>query len=133
MAHKLSPLAPTSFPSLSPIAGVRLATANSGLRYQGRDDLLLVALDPGTTVAGVLTQSKTCSAPVVWCRESLPLGSARALVVNSGNANAFTGKAGQLTVEHTAAKAAELAGCQPHEVYLGARNSFSRQMAASGL
>ena len=88
---KISPFAPKHAPHIPAIDGVRLATAAAGIRYPGRSDLLLVLFDPGTTVAGVLTQSKTASAPVDWCRKHLAHGMARALVVNSGNANAFTG------------------------------------------
>jgi len=113
-----SPLAPTSIPDLPPVSGVRLATMNSGLRYKGRDDLLLVELDAGTTVAGALTRSLTRSAPVEQCARALDGGSARALVVNAGNANAFTGKAGELTVNETLRVAAELAGCGTDEVFL---------------
>src|SRR5258708_38587911 len=87
MASAVSPLAPARFPDMPPIAGVRLATAAAGIRYAGRTDVLLTLLDPGTTVAGVLTRSKCPSAPVDWCRAKLKAGKARALVVNSGNAN----------------------------------------------
>ena len=81
------------------IAGVRLATAAAGIKYQGRTDVLLALFDEGTTVAGVFTRSKCPSAPVEWCREQIKRGNARALVVNSGNANAFTGKNGRDAVE----------------------------------
>src|SRR5437868_6628520 len=91
----ISPLAPTSIPDMPVIAGVRLATAAAGIRYQGRTDVLLALLDQGTSVAGVFTKSKCPSAPVDWCRAKLKRGEARALVVNSGNANAFTGKTGR--------------------------------------
>src|SRR6478672_10958884 len=94
MAAAVSPLAPQSPPAMPAIAGVRLATAAAGIKYAGRTDVLLALLDPGTVAAGVFTRSKCPSAPVDWCREALQDGSARALVVNSGNANAFTGPAG---------------------------------------
>ena len=87
----VSPFAPTTLPHLPPLEGVRFATAEAGIRYKGRTDLLVAVLDEGTAAAGVLTQSKTASAPVLWCRKSLKKGKARILVVNSGNANAFTG------------------------------------------
>jgi glutamate N-acetyltransferase/amino-acid N-acetyltransferase len=90
-AAKLSPFAPSRLPEMPAVPGVRLAACEAGIRYQGRTDLMLAAFEPGTTVAGVLTRSKTCSAPVLWCRAGLEHGRARALVVNSGNANAFTG------------------------------------------
>jgi glutamate N-acetyltransferase / amino-acid N-acetyltransferase len=94
MGHQVSPLAPERFPELPPISGVRLATGETGIRYKNRPDVLLAVMDPGTAVAGCFTKSKSRSAPVDWCVESLPAGSARAVVVNAGNANAFTGKAG---------------------------------------
>ena len=102
MTGKVSPLAPATIAELPPIHGVRLATASAGIRYEGRTDVLLAALDKGTAVAGVLTRSKCPSAPVEWCRSRLPQGRARALVVNSGNANAFTGASGIAAVKRTA-------------------------------
>jgi glutamate N-acetyltransferase / amino-acid N-acetyltransferase len=118
MAIALSPLAPKSYPELPPIEGVSFATAQAGIRYKDRTDLLLVLLAEGTQVAGVLTRSKCPSAPVDWCRKGLATGKARALVVNSGNANAFTGQAGVATVERTAALAAGLLECRPGEILL---------------
>jgi len=114
----VSPLAPAALPVLPPIAGVQLATTQAGIRYQGRTDLLLVSLAEGTHVAGVFTRSKAPSAPIDWCRAALLYGSARALLVNSGNANAFTGKRGVASVQASAAAAATLLGCTPQEVYL---------------
>jgi glutamate N-acetyltransferase/amino-acid N-acetyltransferase len=114
----VSPLAPASFPTMAPIAGVRLASYAAGIRYSGRDDVMLAELAPGSTIAGVLTQSTMPGQPVIWCRECLPRGTVRAIVVNSGNANVFTGRAGWQVVESTAATAARLFGCDPHEVYL---------------
>ncbi len=113
----VSPLAPKSFPKLPPLAGVRLATGAAGVRYQQRTDVLMALLAPGTQVAGVFTTSKTASAPVLWCRDKLG-GEARVLVVNSGNANAFTGKAGQEGVREIANEAAALVGCLPQEVFM---------------
>src|SRR6201989_239347 len=108
-AHPVSPLAPKAFPKLPPLAGVRLATCAAGVRYQQRTDVLLALLAPGTQVAGVFTTSRTASAPVLWCRDKLKGGEARVLVVNSGNANAFTGKAGQEGVSAIAEEAAAVA------------------------
>jgi len=133
MATTVSPLAPAAFPSLPPMAGVRFATANSGIRYKGRDDVLLAVFDAGTTVAGVLTRSKTASAPVEWCRMALPHGQARALVVNAGNANAFTGKAGNATVQATVRAAAELAGCAPEEVYVASTGVIGIPLAPDAI
>ncbi|WP_431855722.1 bifunctional glutamate N-acetyltransferase/amino-acid acetyltransferase ArgJ [Azospirillum sp.] len=133
MALPVSPLAPASFPSLPVIAGVRFATTNSGIRYKGRDDVMLAVLDPGTTVAGVLTRSKTASAPVEWCRMALAHGQARAVVVNAGNANAFTGKAGDATVQATVKAAAALAGCAPAEVYLSSTGVIGIPLAPDAI
>jgi len=117
MAHPVSPLAPGSMPALEPLVGVTLATAETGIRYKNRPDVLLALLPKGTTAAGCLTTSKSSSAPVDWCKTSLKLGSARALLVNAGNANAFTGKAGVATVTAVAKAAAKQFGCKPHEVF----------------
>src|SRR5476649_2972839 len=124
MSSTVSPLAPTDVPDMPAIAGVKLATAAAGIRYKGRTDVLLAVMDKGTTVAGVFTQSKCPSAPVEWCRARLSrdkssrAGFARALVVNSGNANAFTGKTGRQATTVTASLAAKALGCSPNEVYL---------------
>jgi glutamate N-acetyltransferase/amino-acid N-acetyltransferase len=114
----VSPLAPAHFAILPPLAGVRLATVAAGIRYAQRTDVLLAVLAPGTEVAGVFTKSKTASAPVVWCQDKLKGGKARALVVNSGNANAFTGKLGQDGVTEIAQSAAAIVGCRQQEVFM---------------
>ena len=113
-----SPLAPERPPHLPAIGGVSLATASCGIRYQGRRDLMVALLDPGTTMAGVFTRSLTAGAPVDWCRHALPRGKARAIVVNSGNANVFTGRAGKQVVQQTAEAMAKLVGGHPREVYI---------------
>jgi glutamate N-acetyltransferase/amino-acid N-acetyltransferase len=115
---KISPFAPARPPQLPVIDGVRMAACAAGIRYPGRTDLLLALFHPGTCVAGVLTKSKTASAPVEWCRTHLKHGMARALVVNSGNANAFTGTRGREAVKRTAHAAAEVAGCLDADVYI---------------
>src|SRR3546814_9900210 len=94
-----SPLAPERFPALPAIAGLRFATAACGIKYKGRTDVCLMVLAPGSTVAGVLTRPKTASAPVEWCRAQLPPGRARAILVNSGNANAFPRTSGATRTE----------------------------------
>jgi glutamate N-acetyltransferase/amino-acid N-acetyltransferase len=126
----VSPLAPATVPELSTVAGVRLATASAAIRYEGRTDVLLAVLDKGTTVAGVLTRSKCPSAPVDWCRARLAQGRARALVVNSGNANAFTGAKGQAAVKRTAALAAEVVGCKPGEVLIASTGVIGEPLDA---
>ena len=113
-----SPLAPARFPDLPAVGGVRLRVHAAGLRYHNRADLFLALLDPGTTVAGTLTRSLCPSAPVDWCRARLPAGTARAIVCNAGNANAFTGTAGETSAQKTAATVAAVHGIAPHEVFL---------------
>jgi glutamate N-acetyltransferase / amino-acid N-acetyltransferase len=113
----VSPLA-VPLPALPPVAGVRLGAASAGIRYQGRTDLMMAEFAPGTTVAGVFTRNRCPGAPVDWDRAALKGGKARALVVNAGNANVFTGKAGERAVAATAEAAAALTGCKPREVFL---------------
>ncbi len=127
-----SPLAPKNFPEILPIAGVRLAVAASGMRYQGRDDLLLMAFDKGTVVAGMYTTSRAPSAPVDWCRARLPdgYGAARALLVNAGNANAFTGKNGELALKACAGAAAKALGCRTGQVMIGSTGVIGLPMDA---
>ncbi len=131
MSSAVSPLAPKDIPDMPAIAGVRLATAEAGIRYKGRTDVLLAVLDKGTAVAGVFTKSKCPSAPVEWCRAKLPRGQARALVVNSGNANAFTGKTGRQSTAMTAAIAAKAVGCSPNEIYLASTGVIGEPLDAS--
>ena len=117
MAHQVSPLAPAAFPELPEIAGVKLAAAETGIRYKNRPDVLLAVMDKGTTVAGCFTRSKSRSAPVDWCVKSLSGGTARAAVINAGNANAFTGKAGVATVTAVAKAAAKTLAARPAEIF----------------
>ena len=114
----VSPLAPKTQPDMPTIAGVRIATAKAGIKYKNRVDLMAMVFDEGTAVAGVFTRSKCPSAPVELCREHLPGGKARILVVNAGNANAFTGKKGRHTTAVAATAAAGAAGCAEDEVFL---------------
>jgi len=114
----ISPLAPSNFPRLPVINGLRLATAGCRIKRTDRDDVLLIEFDSGTNVAGVLTRSKMTSAPVDWCRKNLPGGQAQALLVNSGNANAFTGSKGQITVEEIASAISESLTCRPSRVFM---------------
>ena len=127
----VSPLAPARTPALPPVAGVRLATAEAGIRYRGRTDVLLALLEPGTAVAGVFTRSRCPSAPVDWCRAALAGGRARALVVNSGNANAFTGMKGRGAVTLTADIAGRAAGCGPQEVFLASTGVIGEPLDGS--
>ncbi|PXW57794.1 bifunctional glutamate N-acetyltransferase/amino-acid acetyltransferase ArgJ [Methylobacterium sp. B4] len=128
---EISPLAPSTTPALPEIAGVRLATAQAGIRYKDRTDVLYVALDEGTAVAGVFTRSRCPSAPVDWCRDALTTGlGARALVVNSGNANAFTGLKGREAVALTAEIAGQAAGCAPSAVMIASTGVIGEPLDA---
>jgi len=113
-----SPLAPESPPSLPPVAGVRLAARACGVRYKDRTDVCLMAFESGSTVAGVFTRSLTASAPVERCRKHVRGGRVRAILVNSGNANAFTGKGGTASVDRTVKAVAAQLGCKPTEVFV---------------
>ncbi|WP_277978532.1 bifunctional glutamate N-acetyltransferase/amino-acid acetyltransferase ArgJ [Sphingomonas phyllosphaerae] len=117
MSTSTSPLA-TPFPEMASVAGVTLRVARAHYKSWDRTDLTLAELAPGTTVAGVLTRSKCPSPEVEWCRAALVLGQARALVVNAGNSNAFTGHRGRAAVEAIAAQAAAQLGCQPSDVFV---------------
>jgi glutamate N-acetyltransferase/amino-acid N-acetyltransferase len=133
MSTAISPLAPKHVPDMPAIAGVCLATAAAGIRYAGRTDVLLALFDPGTSVAGVFTRSKCPSAPVEWCRAHLKSGKgnvARALVVNSGNANAFTGKSGRAATKLTAALTAKATGCKPDEIFLASTGVIGEPLDA---
>ena len=116
-APAISPLA-RPLPALAPMAGVRLAAGEAGIRYAGRTDVFLAEFAAGTTVAGVFTRNKCPGAPIDWCRSALAGGAARALVVNAGNANVFTGQAGRDATAATAKAAAALLGCAETEVFL---------------
>jgi len=115
MSDTVSPLA-TSFPVLPPIPGVTIAVTRAGYKSWDRADLTFAQFDEGTAVAGVLTKSRCPSPEVEWCRAALPLGVARALVVNAGNSNAFTGNRGRAAVEAITARVAGALGCQPSDV-----------------
>jgi glutamate N-acetyltransferase/amino-acid N-acetyltransferase len=125
----ISPLA-LPLPALPPVAGVKLAVGQAGIRYQGRTDVLLAAFAEGTNVAGVFTRNVCPGAPVTWCREMLPGGQARGLVVNAGNANVFNGIAGQRAVEATAKSAGETLGVQAETIFLASTGVIGEPMPA---
>jgi len=131
MSMTVSPLAPKSMPALPPIEGVRIATAEAGIRYRNRTDVLFVTLAKDSAVAGVFTRSKCPSAPVDWCRKNLEKGTARALVVNSGNANAFTGKSGAQATKLTADIAARAAGCRASQVFIASTGVIGEPLDAT--
>ena len=115
----VSPLAPAAFPAMPDIAGVTLSTAASGMKYTGRDDMLLMQLSGSGSIAAVFTKSDTAAAPVDWCRRQLGAGSgARAILVNAGNANAFTGDGGMAAVTTCCEGVATKLGCAPGEVLM---------------
>jgi glutamate N-acetyltransferase/amino-acid N-acetyltransferase len=130
MSIDISPLAPKSYAELPPIAGVRIETAAAGIKYQGRTDIMLMVFDKPAAVAGVFTTSKCPSAPVDFCRANLGGGQARALVVNSGNANAFTGQKGVAATSLTAKAAAQAVGCAESEVFLASTGVIGEPLDA---
>ncbi len=126
---KISPLAPDKFPDMPPVEGVRLAVISAGIRYSGRADLMLAELNHGTIAAGVFTRSKTASAPVEWCRRALKGGQASALLVNSGNANAFNGIKGMQAVERIVKAVADLFPCRPSTVFTASTGVIGEPLA----
>jgi len=115
----VSPLAPEGFPNLPVIEGVAFSAAQAGVRYQGRTDVMLVRLIPGTTIAGVFTRSATRSAPVLDCQTKIGADSAdgAAIIVNSGNSNAFTGKNGVVSTRAVTAAVADVLGLPETRVF----------------
>ncbi len=133
MAPKVpvSPLAPKSVPPMPPVAGVSFAAGAAGIKYQGRTDVMLALLAQGTEVAGVFTRSRCPSSPVDWCRRALARGKARVLVVNSGNANAFTGRTGVEATALTARLAAAATGASPDEIFLASTGVIGEPLDAT--
>lgn len=131
MSVAVSPLAPKSYPDMPALRGVRMATAAAGIKYKNRTDVLLMVFDRPASVAGVFTRSKCPSAPVDFCRANLGGGVARAVVVNSGNANAFTGVKGRAATELTAKSAAAAVGCSEGEVFLASTGVIGEPLDAS--
>ncbi len=130
-AAPLSPLAPKSYPEIPPIEGVRFAAGEAGVRYANRTDVMLALLDEGTQAAGVFTKSKCPSAPVDWCRARLAGGKARALLVNSGNANAFTGKAGRDATKLSAKLVSEATGAPERQIFLASTGVIGEPLDAT--
>jgi glutamate N-acetyltransferase/amino-acid N-acetyltransferase len=125
---KKSPLAPARFPVLPPVAGVQVAAAAAGVKYKGRDDVFLASLASGTNIAGVTTTSKTCSSSVEWTRSVVAKGKARGVIVNAGNANAFTGKAGAEGTRHMASAAAKVLDCKPKQVVVASTGVIGEKL-----
>lgn len=130
MSTAVSPLAPKHYPAMPEIQGVRIATAEAGIKYKGRTDVVMMVFDKPAAVAGVFTRSKCPSAAVDFCRSSLKGGYARAVIVNSGNANAFTGKKGRESTKVTAAAAAKAVGCKPDEIFLASTGVIGEPLDA---
>ncbi|MEM9223169.1 MAG: bifunctional glutamate N-acetyltransferase/amino-acid acetyltransferase ArgJ [Pseudomonadota bacterium] len=126
----LSPFAPTRYDEPAPIAGVRLVTGAAGIKAAGTTDVLLMALDDGTSAAGVFTSSRCASAPVEWCRRVLPGGACRGLLVNSGNANAFTGKKGREATQRSAELAAHALGTSAERIMLASTGVIGEPLSA---
>ncbi len=131
MSAAVSPLAPKSYPDMPALRGVRMATAAAGIKYKNRTDVLLMVFDKPASVAGVFTKSRCPSAPVDFCRANLAGGVARAVVVNSGNANAFTGVKGKAATELTGQSAAEAVGCSTSEVFLASTGVIGEPLDAT--
>ncbi|NMN70411.1 bifunctional glutamate N-acetyltransferase/amino-acid acetyltransferase ArgJ [Rhizobium sp. 57MFTsu3.2] len=131
MSGSVSPLAPKSYANVPALSGVRMATASAGIKYKNRTDVLMMVFDKPAAVAGVFTRSKCPSAPVDFCRANLPHGTARAVVVNSGNANAFTGLKGRDATALTAKSAAAAVGCGENEVYLASTGVIGEPLDAT--
>lgn len=129
---KISPFAPAELPQMPEISGVRMGSVSAGIKYKGRRDLTAMFFEPGTTVAGVFTRSRCPSAPVEICRMHLPHGEARVLVVNSGNANAFTGQRGRQATAMTVDAACRAADVAPHTVFLSSTGVIGEPLDASG-
>ncbi|TCL90307.1 glutamate N-acetyltransferase [Rhizobium sp. PP-WC-2G-219] len=131
MSGSVSPLAPKTFAEMPPVRGVRMATAEAGIKYKNRTDVLMMVFDAPASVAGVFTRSLCPSAAVDFCRQNLSAGVARAVVVNSGNANAFTGAKGRAATELTAKSAAEAVGCSTGEVFLASTGVIGEPLDAT--
>lgn len=132
MVSKVSPLAPKLYPELPELEGVTLCAVEAGIKYAGRKDLCVMKFDDAAEIAGVFTTSRCPSAPVDWCRKHLAKGKVNAIVINSGNANAFTGKKGYEAVHETVDAAAEVFDCNPKTVFLASTGVIGEPLDASG-
>lgn len=132
MSEKVSPLAPKFYPELPKLDGVSLASIEAGIKYQGRKDLCLIVFDEPAEISGVFTKSKCPSAPVDWCRKHLAKGKAKGIVINSGNANAFTGQKGVESTKQTAKAAADVLGCSEKQIFLASTGVIGEPLDTSG-
>ena len=125
-------LFPEKFPDMPAVAGLLLGTAATGLKYTGRDDLMLMRCAEGSTLAAVFTQSDTAAPPVEWSRERLAEGTAiSAILVNAGNANAFTGAAGTQTISETTTALASFLGCAPEAIMVASTGVIGEPLDAA--
>jgi len=131
MSMPVSPLAPTHWSILPPLKGVRLGCVEAGIKYKGRKDLTVIDFGEPTNIAGVFTKSMCPSAPVDWCKSILASGKVRCIIINSGNANAFTGAKGQEAVIQTTSAATKVFGYHPQEIYLASTGVIGEPMDAS--
>ena len=129
----ISPFAPSGFPKLPPLAGLRLGAMAAGERYRRRADLTLMELAPGSTIAGAFTRSTMPGAPVLWSRRHIARGKARAIVINAGNANVFTGRQGLDDVAATARSVAGAVGCRPEEVMVASTGVIGETLSVDRL
>jgi len=113
------------------IKGIKISTINCGIKYKNRDDLLLITFENPANVAGVFTQSSMPAAPVTWCKKIIDKGVAKALIVNAGNANAFTGRDGEEVVEKTVTKVAKETGCKKEEVFVSSTGVIGETLNVS--
>ena len=130
-AGPVSRFAPVTLPEIAPIDGVRFAAGMAGVRYKRRVDVMLALFDEGTRVAGVFTRSKCPSAPVDWCRARLSGGKARALLVNSGNANAFTGRLGREATKLSAELVAKATKAPERQIFLASTGVIGEPLDAT--
>jgi glutamate N-acetyltransferase/amino-acid N-acetyltransferase len=131
----VSPLAPAAYQNLPSLPGVRLAVGKAGIKYKNHPDVLVMEFAKGTAVAGVFTRSLTRAAPVDWCELALRAskGHARAVIINSGNANAFTGRAGIQTVRETVMGAADALGVHTREVLVASTGVIGQPLDAANI
>ena len=129
----VSPLAPEILTELPAIAGVRLGVGRSGTKFKDRDDVMIAVCDAGTAVAGVFTSSKTASASVDWCRAQVSGGRARAVIVNAGNANAFTGKQGIAGVQTVVGEVANVLACPSAEIFASSTGVIGEPLDAEAI
>jgi glutamate N-acetyltransferase/amino-acid N-acetyltransferase len=124
----VSPLAPAGRPMPAAVPGIRWSAVAAGIRYADRLDLMLIEAAPGTAVAGVVTTSAIPGHPVLWCRRHLPAGTARAVLVNAGNANVFRGPEGDAAVVAEARAVAAVLGCAPEEVFVASTGVIGERL-----